>query len=162
MADPSLAIVADLLRKQDIAALGSLRDGAPYVSLVPFVASGEFSALVVHLSGLAQHTRNLRSDERVSMLIVEPRPPGTDGQNLARLSLQGRATEIPRDCPAAQDVRRVYLDRFPAAARNFDLADFALFSVTPMDARLVAGFGRIRELTPAHLQAAARVAGASA
>lgn len=156
MDDPSLALIARLLRGQDLAALGTLRDGAPFVSMVPFVANEDFSGLIIHVSGLAQHTRNLRSDARASLLVVEPRAPHSDGQTLARLSVQGTAAELAPTGSAGDSARRAYLDRFPSAARNFALADFALFAIAPADARLVAGFGHIRDISPVELRDAAR------
>jgi hypothetical protein len=39
---------------------------------------------------------------------------------------------------------------------NFELADFAFWRVAPRDARFVAGYGRIHNLSAAELAAAAR------
>ena len=40
-----------------------------------------------------------------------------------------------------------WLKRFPEQAINFDLADFSFWKITPRDARFVAGFGRIHNLS---------------
>ena len=62
------------LRTQRIAALGTISDTAPLVSMVLYVATADFSAFYIHVSQLAQHTQALRQDRRVSLMIVEPDP----------------------------------------------------------------------------------------
>ena len=47
------------------------------------------------------------------------------------------------------------LARFPQQAINFELADFSFWKITPRDARFVAGFGRIHNLSAAQLSQAA-------
>ena len=44
-----------------------------------------------------------------------------------------------------------WLERFPEQAINFELADFSFWQITPRDARFVAGFGRIHNLSAADL-----------
>ena len=48
----------DLLRQQDVAALGTLRRDEPFVSMVPYALLAD-GALVVHVSRLATHTRDM-------------------------------------------------------------------------------------------------------
>ena len=47
------AALARLLRTERIAAFGTLRDGAPLVSLVSFLAAPDFSAFTLRVSRLA-------------------------------------------------------------------------------------------------------------
>ena len=66
--------LARLLRTQRIAALGTISDTAPLVSMVLYVADADFSAFYIHVSQLAQHTQALRQDRRVSLLYgITPR-----------------------------------------------------------------------------------------
>jgi hypothetical protein len=44
-----------------------------------------------------------------------------------------------------------WLARFPEQAINFQLADFSFWKIAPRDARFVAGFGRIHNLSAADL-----------
>ena len=54
-----------LLRGHRIAALGTLgEDGQPFVSMVPFAVEPVSASLVIHVSGLAAHTRNLQTTPR--------------------------------------------------------------------------------------------------
>ena len=147
--------LAQLIRAQRVAALGTLRDGAPLVSLVLYATAPDFSAFYLHVSRLAQHTQGLLRDPRVGLLIAEADAGAQDPQTLARLSLRGAAVEVG---PAAGDyeaVRAAYLVKFPAAAFNFSLGDFALYRIVPDGARYVGGFGRIFDLTAEELRRAA-------
>jgi putative heme iron utilization protein len=57
-----------LLREQQRAALGTSLRGCPYVSLALIVADVDASPLLL-LSDLAQHSRNIAFDPRVSLLL---------------------------------------------------------------------------------------------
>src|SRR5271165_2999108 len=57
-----------LLRGRDRAALATSLRGAPYASLVLFVADLDASPLLL-LSDLAQHSRNIAVDPRISLLF---------------------------------------------------------------------------------------------
>jgi hypothetical protein len=49
-------------------------------------------------------------------------------------------------------LKKQWLIRFPEQAINFTLADFSFWRITPGDARFVAGFGRIHNLSAADLR----------
>jgi predicted phosphoadenosine phosphosulfate sulfurtransferase len=53
------------------------------------------------------------------------------------------------------ELTAAWLQRFPQQAINFELADFSFWKIEPRDARFVAGFGRIHNLSAADLRAAA-------
>ena len=56
-----------LLATQRVAALGTLGDdGVPFVSMVPFAVEPLGATLVIHVSALAAHTRNLQVSPNVS------------------------------------------------------------------------------------------------
>jgi putative heme iron utilization protein len=133
-----------LMRRQRTAALGSLMDGAPYVSLV-LVAFDVDGAPLLLLSRLAQHTRNLLADPRASLLFDDT--AGLDDPLTGpRLTVLGSAAPSPD--PAA--LQR-YLDRHPSAEAYAGFSDFDLYRVTIEHGHLVAGFGRIRWLEPSAL-----------
>ena len=54
-----LSVIAALIRSQRVAALGTLRDDCPFVSMVAYAAEPDFGGLLLHLSRLAAHTRHL-------------------------------------------------------------------------------------------------------
>lgn len=147
METQSSAALAELVRNNRVAALGTLRKGAPLVTMVPYAVSRELTSFMLHISRLAFHTQDILADPRVSLMICEPDTGDRDPQTLARVSVSGEAQEIAQDSAAFAGARGLYLARFPEAERNFSLGDFGLYRIEPHTARFVAGFGRIFNLT---------------
>ncbi len=139
--------LANLIRSQRVASLGTLQDGSPLVSMVLYAAAPDFSSFLLHISRLALHTRNILADARVSLLIAEPDAGVEDPQTLARLSILGEAVEALPEAEEYADARGLYLERFPQAGVSFQLGDFHLFRVRPGGGRFVAGFGRIFDVS---------------
>lgn len=156
MDDTARLALARLLRAQRVAALGTLHAGAPFVSMVIFAAAPDFSAVYLHLSRLAQHTRDLAADPRASLLMAETdRSASRNPLTLGRVSLQGVVAAIPDNSPEHASAKSLYLARFPAAEFNFTLGDFGLYAFTPQAGRYVGGFARAFDLTPDDLRRAA-------
>ena len=128
-----------LLRAARSAALATLGDGQPYVSLVTPACAGDLSVLLL-LSSLAAHTRHLSADPRCSLLVVGA-PEGANPQTAPRLSLTGLAA--PEADPALK-VR--WLAVHPYGASYADFADFAIWRLRPERALFVAGFARANQL----------------
>src|SRR6266571_270534 len=143
--DPS-RLARSLLRRSRQGALATLMAGSgdPYCSLVN-VASHFDASPILLISRLALHTRNIRADSRVSLMLDE-RAAG-DPLEGARIMLAGRAEEAPAD--QAEILRRRYLSAHPSAELFVDFKDFSFFRFIPSGAHLVAGFGRIIDLQPA-------------
>lgn len=136
------ATVRQLMRRLTKAALGTLlvgSEGAPYVSLTMVALDHDATPLLL-LSDLADHTRNLKTDPRVSLLF-----DGTGGETTTlageRATLQGRAMRTDDPLHRAR-----YLARHPDAATYLQFRDFNLYRVEIDRAHLVAGFGRIHWL----------------
>jgi heme oxygenase (biliverdin-IX-beta and delta-forming) len=133
--DP-VRIARAVARRCTRAALATSLNGAPYASLVLLAVDLDASPLLL-LSELAQHSRNIAFDPRMSLLL-----DGTEG--LAdpltgpRVSLLGRAqqTDDPR-CLAR------LVSHHPASAAYAGFRDFHLYRVAVERGHLVAGFGRI-------------------
>ena len=138
----------DLVRSLDRAALATalpVQSGAwPYASLVLVAADHDLSPILL-LSDLAEHTKAIAADDRVSLLF-----DGTHGleQPLTgpRVTLVGRAerTANPR-------LGRRFLTRHPDAGMYAGFKDFNFYRVAVERAHLVAGFGKIRWLSAAEL-----------
>ena len=150
----SRAALGRLIRSERIAHLGTLRSGAPLVSMTLYMASADFSAFHVHVSRLARHTQDMQHDARVALSIAETDDQREDPFTLMRVSIRGEAAHIANDAPEFQVLKQNWLARFPAQAINFELADFSFWRITPHDARFVAGFGRIHNLSATDLKAA--------
>jgi len=138
--------LASLLRSQRIAALGTLRDGVPFVSMVPYAEAADLSAFYLHLSRLAVHTQAIRSDPHVGLMIAQPDIGSNDPQTLARVSIQGEAAIVAKDSSDFGAVKALYLAKFPTAELNFGLGDFDLYRITPHSGRYVADLGKIYDL----------------
>jgi heme iron utilization protein len=125
-----------LARSCTRAALATSLNGAPYASLVLITLDLDASPLLL-LSDLAQHSRNIAFDPRVSLLL-----DGTEGQpdplTGSRLTLLGRA--LPTDDPRC--LAR-FMSHHPASAAYAGFRDFHLYRVMVERGHLVAGFGRI-------------------
>jgi hypothetical protein len=147
-ADTSRAL-AGLLRKERITHLGTLRAGAPLVSMTLYLPAPDFSAFYLHVSRLAWHTQDMLQDPRVSLSIADTDDGRADPFTFMRVSIRGDASMLERENPS---LKEQWLNRFPEQAINFQLADFSFWKVTPRDARFVAGFGRIHNLTAEDLK----------
>ena len=146
------AFLAALLRRERIAHLGTLRGGAPLVSMTLFMPAPDFSAFFVHVSRLAWHTQDMQQDARVALSIAETDDGRADPFTLARITIRGEAAQLPTDHASLAALKDAWLWRFPEQAINFTLADFSFWRIAPRDARFVAGFGRIHNLSAAELQ----------
>lgn len=135
-----------LLRRQEVAALGTLRRDEPFVSMVPYALLPDGS-LVVHVSRLASHTRDMEEHPAVSVMVMAERAPDVPAQALPRATLQGDARPCPPDAADYAAARAAYLARYPDTEFMFGFADFSLFRIAPRSVRFVAGFGQAGSLT---------------
>lgn len=152
-AAPPATLARGLMRQLDRAVLSTGLAGAetpwPYGSLV-LTALDHDGSPVLLISTLAEHTRNLDADDRVSLLF-----DGTAGlaEPLTgpRLTVLGRARRLPRGAGDEPRLRARFLARHPGATLYADFGDFGFFSVAVTRAHLVAGFGRIHWIDAAAL-----------
>jgi heme oxygenase (biliverdin-IX-beta and delta-forming) len=142
--DPK-ATAKKLMREGRSGALATLMAGSgdPYCSLVNVATAVDGTPLLL-ISRLAIHTKNVLADPRASLMLDERR----EGDPLqgARVMLMGAVAKT--DSP---DARRRYLAYQPEAEMFAGFADFAFYELKLKGAHLVAGFGRIVDLTPADL-----------
>ena len=146
------ALLNSLVKKERIAHLATLRGGAPMASMTLYLPSEDFSAFSVHVSRLAWHTQDMQHDPRVALSISETDDRRPDPFTLMRVTIRGEALNLKEDL----SMKERWLARFPEQAINFQLADFSFWKITPRDARFVAGFGRIHNLSAAELARSAQ------
>jgi putative heme iron utilization protein len=139
-----------LLAVQPVAALATLHDGEPAVSMVPWALSND-ARFVIHVSELAAHTADMRARPEVSLLVTAPLANGDSPLALPRLSVRGRAEPCPPGAPGYEAARAAYLTRLPEGEELFSFGDFSLFLITVMSARFVGGFAQAHSLTAAGL-----------
>jgi putative heme iron utilization protein len=145
-------LLAGLLRGERVAHLATLRERAPMASMTLFLAAEDFSAFHVHVSRLAWHTQDMERAASVALSVAQADDGRADPFTLMRVTIRGEAARIAEE-PA---LKARWLARFPAQAINFELPDFSFWRIAPRDARFVAGFGRIHNLSAAQLAEAAR------
>ena len=133
---------AALVRRCRVAALGTLRGGAPAVSMVPYAFIGEPFAFVVLVSGLSAHTREMLAAPEVGWMVMEPESGAQTPHALARVSIRARAESITRNDPRHDAARAAYLARFPDMMGLFELGDFTLFAIVPAGVRVITGFAQ--------------------
>jgi heme iron utilization protein len=145
--------LAELLRRERIAHLATLRGAAPMASMTLSLADETLGVFYVHVSRLAWHTQDMMKDPRVALSIAETDDRRADPFTLMRVTIRGDAAQLPGEDP---HLKARWLQRFPEQAINFELADFSFWRIAPRDARFIAGFGRIHNLSAAELSAATR------
>ena len=146
-------VLQQLIHGRVTAALGTLHQGLPFVSMVPYAAARD-GWFVLHVSRLAAHTQDMLENPDVSLLVAESEASGKMPQALARVTVQGRAQMLDRDSEKHTEARELYLARFPDAAPLFEFSDFSLFVIEPVSARLIAGFGQAATVTGAEFATA--------
>ncbi|UUZ77436.1 pyridoxamine 5'-phosphate oxidase family protein [Polaromonas sp. P1(28)-13] len=74
-----------MLHSKRVAALGTINDDkTPFVSMVPYALEPASRCLVIHVSGLAAHTGNLKARSKVSLLVMQSEEEGEPVHALAR------------------------------------------------------------------------------
>ena len=126
-----------LLRAGRHAVLSTLSQalpGYPFGSVVPYVLDAQAYPVVL-VSRLAEHTRNIGADPRVSLIVLAA---GGKVQENARVTYLGRA--LPLASPGVVENR--YLRFFPAAREYRSQLDFDFFRIEPVTLRVIAGFAK--------------------
>ena len=116
--------------------------GYPSGSLVAYALDAD-GCPVVQLSALAEHTKNISRDLRVSLTVADVKKG--DIQNSPRLTLLADAVKLT---PVPDGTRERYYARFPAAREYDERLDFSFYKLTVLKARFIGGFGRIANLDP--------------
>lgn len=111
--------------------------GHPYGSFVVYGMDGEKPVFLV--SHLAEHTRNMLIDDRVSLLVAED---GTgDALARGRVTLVGRMAQL--EGAEVDSARTAYLAANPGASYYIDFRDFSLWGLTVESVRFIGGYGRM-------------------
>ncbi len=111
-------------------------DGYPFGSITPYLVDHDGSLLIL-ISTLAEHTRNILHDPRVSLI--------THDQRDAQIQTQGRVTVVGDAAPEPdrEQAGLRYLRYFPEARAYFAMHDFSFYRIRPVAIRYIGGFGRI-------------------
>jgi putative heme iron utilization protein len=119
--------------------------GYPFGSIVPFTLNYESEPTIL-ISDIAQHTRNIRHNNKVSLTVFER--CADDPQAVGRLTWIGDAEAVHA---SDLETRRRYLRYFPAAESYFETHDFSLYCIHLRRARFIGGFGEIYWIEPGEM-----------
>lgn len=111
-------------------------EGHPFGSITPYLVDHDGSLLIL-ISTLAEHTKNILHDPRVSLI--------THNQENPHIQTQGRVTVLGSAIPVADRVGTGlrYLRYFPEARTYFSMHDFSFYRIVPEAIRYIGGFGNI-------------------
>ncbi|HEU4391441.1 MAG TPA: DUF2470 domain-containing protein [Blastocatellia bacterium] len=144
MSEQALA-ARQLLNHQSVGVLSTHSvdvKGYPFGSIAPFVVNYEAEPTVL-ISDIAQHTRNIKHDSRVSLTVFDQCTD--DPQAASRLTWIGDAELVGS---ADSDTRQRYLRYFPSAESYFETHDFSFYRIRLRRARFIGGFGEIYWIEP--------------
>ena len=127
-------------RSGALATLSRRLQGYPFVTAAPFMSDFDGSVVLL-ISRLAEHTKNIEADTRVSLLVHES---SSDVQAAARLTVAGMCDRID----AQPELKERYVRRFPDANDLLAL-DFDFHRIQPTAIRYIGGFGKIHWIEPA-------------
>jgi putative heme iron utilization protein len=139
-----------LLRRESVGVLSTHSadvEGYPFGSIVPYVVD-HAGAPAILISDIAQHTRNVERDPRVSLTVFDR--TAADPQAGARLTWIGDAAPID---PADVETPRRYSRQFPSSDGYFATHGFAFYRLSLRRARFIGGFGQIAWIEPRELLA---------
>jgi putative heme iron utilization protein len=145
--DPEIATALRwLLQTQQTAALATLHNGEPALSMVPYALLPQGAGFVIHVSRLATHTADMLATPAVSLLVVAPEGSASSPQELQRASVRGRARPLSPPSEEHANAKALYVARFPSSEQTFSFSDFTLFAIEPRSIRFVGGFARAASL----------------
>jgi len=111
-------------------------EGWPYGSLVPYAPLPGGDVVVV-ISTLAEHTRNVLKEPRVTLLVADS-AASERPWTAARLSVMARAERL--EGAARGEALAAYFERFPSSRTIASMPDFAPWRLRVEQVRWVGGF----------------------
>jgi putative heme iron utilization protein len=118
--------------------------GFPFGSVTPYCADEQCQP-VLYISDIAQHTKNVIADPRVSLTIVESQAESDDVQSRGRVTCLANARPVNETETAVRDR---YFHYFPSARQYEGTHDFAFFRLELVRVRFIGGFGQIYWVGP--------------
>ncbi|WP_018693121.1 HugZ family pyridoxamine 5'-phosphate oxidase [Algicola sagamiensis] len=130
-----------LVRHVDSGVLSTISvsvEGYPFGSVTPYIMTDE-GDLIIYISDLAQHTKNIATNPKVSMTIFDGSKD--DSQANGRVTVLGDAVRLTKE--EGDALKEEYFALFPQARAYEKAHDFFFFRITPVRVRYIGGFGRI-------------------
>lgn len=118
--------------------------GYPFGSIVPYCVD-ERCRPIIYISYIAQHTKNILADSRVSLTVKEWSADSGDVQAHGRVTCIADARGIGDD---ESELQERYFRYFPSAQQYKQTHDFAFFRLELVRVRFIGGFGQIYWVEP--------------
>jgi heme iron utilization protein len=134
-----------LLNNQSVGVLSTHSidvEGYPFGSIAPYALDYDGKPAIL-ISEIAQHTRNIKRNNKVSLTIFDP--SSDDPQAGSRITWIGDAEPVD---PSDKEIRDRYLRYFPASESYFETHDFSFYRIGLRRARFIGGFGQIFWIEP--------------
>ncbi|HIF51935.1 MAG TPA: HugZ family protein [Thiotrichaceae bacterium] len=112
-------------------------DGYPFGSVVPYCLNKDGEPIML-ISSIAQHTKNILSDHKVSLIATEG--GADDLQTVGRITYIGNAQKLNDD---DIDSMERYYSYFPQSRDFHKTHDFDFYRLEPVRIRYIGGFGKI-------------------
>ncbi|HEX4997717.1 MAG TPA: DUF2470 domain-containing protein [Terriglobia bacterium] len=118
--------------------------GYPFGSVTPYCIDADGHP-VIYISAIAQHTRNIGANPKVSLTVIERIVDG-DVQAAGRVTCVADAQAL--DPAAADGAAARYFRYFPSAQQYQGTHDFSFYRLSPVRIRYIGGFGQIYWVEP--------------
>ncbi|PYS34989.1 MAG: heme iron utilization protein [Acidobacteria bacterium] len=118
--------------------------GYPFGSIAPYCGDDRCRP-IIYISHIAQHTKNILQDTRVSLTVVERNADSDDVQARGSITCVANVGPVRTDETA---VRERYFRYFPSAQRYELTHDFEFFRLELVRVRFIGGFGEIYWVEP--------------
>ncbi len=109
--------------------------GYPFGSITPYCLNREGEAVIL-ISSIAQHTRNILANEKVSLIAFDDQ--ADDSQAAERITYIGNAIAIDDDAMAER-----YYRFYPKSRHYHRTHDFNFYKIEFVSVRYIGGFGEI-------------------
>ncbi|MBL4865151.1 MAG: HugZ family protein [Pseudomonadales bacterium] len=109
--------------------------GFPFGSVAPYCLDSEGHAVIL-ISSIAQHTKNIENDKKVSLIVTEGEVD--DIHTAARLTILAEAVRV-----TDEEVKERYYRFFPPAREYHAQHNFEFYRLNTVKARFIGGFGQI-------------------
>lgn len=124
-------------------------EGEPDCSVAPWTGLDD-GVLLTYVSELSAHTKNMRATGKASVLLIEDEASAAHLLARRRLTLRCEAQFLERGAPEFAPAMAAMKEKYGPVMQHLEsMTDFHLVRLTPLAARLVAGFGQAYDADPA-------------
>ena len=122
----------------------------PFASLVRYSVDAKGQPVLM-LSRIAEHTKNLKNSNKVSLLVLDIHENKHENniQECARITLMGTLEMFSAENPEREECLQTHYAFFPESRDYFEKLDFDLYRLRIEECRYVGGFAAAHNLSGA-------------